>query len=74
MCIICTEFRAGKLTVKEALRNYGEMQEIIEEDHKPEVDQLLYEGFWKEYSEQSMESGGEKEEDDDYYEETGFGD
>ena len=69
MCLICIEFKAGKLTVNEAFRNYDEMKETIEEDHKLEVDQMLFEGLWKEYYDQYEMSS-----EDDYWEETGFGD
>jgi hypothetical protein len=42
MCIICVEFAKGKLTRHEAWRNYVEMSEIIEPDHRPEVEEMLW--------------------------------
>tara|TARA_R100000152_G_C6682306_1_gene115888 strand:+ start:72 stop:263 length:192 start_codon:yes stop_codon:yes gene_type:complete len=63
MCIICVEFEKGKLSLDEAVRNYGEMKETLPEEHQKEVEALIFNNFpfyhgW----------------DDEYWEETGFGD
>ena len=44
MCIICTEYQKGKLTVTEAWRNLREMQEVIEPDHVDVVLTMLFFG------------------------------
>ena len=45
MCIICTEFKAGKLTVGEAVRNYGEMKATLSPEHQKEVEETLFNNF-----------------------------
>lgn len=42
MCLICTTYQSGKLTLKEARRNFGEMKSTLSEDHQDEVEALLY--------------------------------
>ena len=64
MCIICIEFEKGKLTVGEAVRNYGEMKETLSPEHQKEVEETLFNNF-------PFYPGVA---DDEYWEETGFGD
>jgi len=46
MCLICVEFEKGKLTLKEAYRNLGEMRESLSDEHAAEVENLLeYESY-----------------------------
>jgi|10_taG_2_1085330.scaffolds.fasta_scaffold27985_3 hypothetical protein len=42
MCLICIEFRAGKLRLDEARENLNEMGEQLL-DHKEEVEKMLFE-------------------------------
>ena len=63
MCIICTEYNAGKLSVGEAVRNYGEMKETLSEEHQREMEKNIFNNF-----------GFYHGWDDEYWEETGFGD
>ena len=63
MCIICVEFEKGKLSLDEAVRNYGEMKETLSEEHQKEVEGLIFNNF-------PLYHGL----DDEYWEETGFGD
>ena len=65
MCIICIEFEQGKLTVGEAVRNYGEMKATLSPEHQKEVEGKLFNNF-------PYYSGYFSE--DDYWEQTGFGD
>ena len=41
MCLICVDLRNKKLTPIEALANYSEIQETIDEDHVPELLNLI---------------------------------
>tara|TARA_B100000427_G_C15218751_1_gene467980 strand:- start:340 stop:543 length:204 start_codon:yes stop_codon:yes gene_type:complete len=46
MCLICVEYEKGKLTIKEAYRNLGEMSESITPEHVQEVETMLeYESY-----------------------------
>ena len=45
MCIICIEFEQGKLTVGEAVRNYGEMKTTLPPEHQKEVEEKLFNNF-----------------------------
>ena len=52
MCLICTEYQKGKLTVNEAWQNLHEMQDVMESEHIDVVLSMLffgdeYEGFSK---------------------------
>ena len=52
MCLICTEYQKGKLTVSEAWQNLQEMQDAIDPEHIDVVLSMLffgdeYEGFSK---------------------------
>jgi hypothetical protein len=52
MCLICTEYQKGKLTVNEAWQNLHEMQDAIDPEHIDVVLSMLffgdeYEGFSK---------------------------
>lgn len=42
MCIICDQFRKGKLTLGEAVRNYGELKEILSEEHQQEIEEKIF--------------------------------
>ena len=42
MCLICIEFKAGKLRIDEARRNLGEMGDQLL-DHKNEVEEMILE-------------------------------
>jgi|TARA_Y100000034_G_scaffold86834_1_gene104107 hypothetical protein len=42
MCLICTDFKAGKLRIDEARNNLNEMGEQLL-DHKQEVEMMLFE-------------------------------
>ena len=41
MCMICLDLEKDKLTFSEAWRNFKEMVDVLDVDHKPEVQQLL---------------------------------
>ena len=41
MCMICLDLEKDKLTFNEAWRNFKEMVDVLEVDHKPEVRQLI---------------------------------
>jgi hypothetical protein len=42
MCLICVDFKAGKLRIDEARNNLNEMGEQLL-DHKEEVEEMLFE-------------------------------
>ena len=44
MCLICTEYQKGKLTVNEAWNNLQEMQEIQEPEHVDVILAMLFFG------------------------------
>tara|TARA_R100000008_G_C3551963_1_gene150942 strand:- start:238 stop:450 length:213 start_codon:yes stop_codon:yes gene_type:complete len=52
MCIICVQLSQDKLTPAEARRNFGEMAEVIEDDHRIEVLQAI----WKKEDEEQDDS------------------
>tara|TARA_Y100000592_G_scaffold50021_1_gene79218 strand:- start:29009 stop:29221 length:213 start_codon:yes stop_codon:yes gene_type:complete len=41
MCLICIEFEKEKLTLKEAWRNFSEMSQTLEPEHKKEIANML---------------------------------
>jgi hypothetical protein len=43
MCLICVELKKGALTPIEARKNFGEMREVIDDDHKLEVLKQIWE-------------------------------
>ena len=43
MCIICIDIEKNKLTPLEALHNFVEMADSMEEEHVEEVSDLIYE-------------------------------
>lgn len=45
MCLICVEFQKGKLTVEEGWKNLSEMEDTISEEHKEEVEEMLWDGW-----------------------------
>ena len=52
MCIICVELEKNKLTLEEARRNYGEMIEVIDDEHKKELEEKLFpRSIYEEYFE-----------------------
>tara|TARA_B100000427_G_C15496302_1_gene589959 strand:+ start:65 stop:256 length:192 start_codon:yes stop_codon:yes gene_type:complete len=44
VCLICTEYQKGKLTVNEAWNNLREMQEVLEPEHIDVVLAMLFFG------------------------------
>ena len=63
MCIICTEYQKGKLTVSEAWQNLQEMQDDIEPDHIDVVLSMLF--FGDEYENISVIDYGQMIEEDE---------
>ena len=49
MCLICVEIQSGKLTPTEGWRNLREMYDDLDEEHREEVTDLLYEVFKRDY-------------------------
>lgn len=50
MCIICVELEKEKLTIEEARRNYSEMAEQIDEEHRWELERKLFpQSIYEEY-------------------------
>lgn len=49
MCLICVEIQSGKLTPTEGWRNLREMYDTMDEKHREEVTDLLYETFRRDY-------------------------
>tara|TARA_A100001515_G_scaffold19230_1_gene14184 strand:+ start:683 stop:874 length:192 start_codon:yes stop_codon:yes gene_type:complete len=44
MCLICTEYQKGKLTVNEAWNNLREMQDTLEPEHVDVILTMLFFG------------------------------
>ena len=65
MCLICTEYQKGKLTVSEAWQNLQEMQDDIEPDHIDVVLSMLF--FGDEYENISVIDYGQMIEEDDEF-------
>ena len=63
MCLICTEYQKGKLTVSEAWQNLQEMQEAIDPEHIDVVLSMLF--FGDEYENISVIDYGQMIEEDD---------
>jgi len=63
MCLICTEYQKGKLTVSEAWQNLQEMQDDIEPDHIDVVLSMLF--FGDEYENISVIDYGQMIEEDE---------
>jgi|TARA_R110000824_G_scaffold398832_1_gene603385 hypothetical protein len=78
MCIICNQFNEGKLTVGEAVRNYGEIKETLSEEHQKEMEEKLFNNFsFYPNSFDNYDFGRGFDDvgsDDEYWEEIGFGD
>jgi len=68
MCIICDQFKDGKLSLVEAVRNYGEMKETLSAEHQKEMEEKLFNDFPFYYPLNEFMG------DDEYWEEMGFGD
>ena len=66
MCLVCIEYEKEKLTIKEGIRNIGEMRESVGEKHFDEVYNMLTEDLLKQQELNDYWSN--------YYEELGFGD
>tara|TARA_R110000796_G_scaffold156667_1_gene273423 strand:- start:223 stop:423 length:201 start_codon:yes stop_codon:yes gene_type:complete len=66
MCLVCIEYEKEKLTIKEGIRNIGEMRENVGEKHYDEVYNMLTEDLLKQQELNDYWSN--------YYEELGFGD
>ena len=63
MCLICTEYQKGKLTLNEAWNNLHEMKETMEPEHLDVVLTMLF--FGDEYENISViDYGGMIEEED----------
>mgnify|MGYP003652498203 CR=1 FL=1 len=45
MCIICKDFKDGKLTLGEAVRNYGEIKDTLSEEHRKEMEKAFFNNF-----------------------------
>jgi len=52
MCIICIELEKDKLTASEALRNFWEMKESIEEEHIDDITAAILAAFHEELGEE----------------------
>jgi|GEM_PF-5482340 len=74
MCLICVQYKSGRLKAKEALANIEEMKGYIDEDHYDETKTFLTEEVTKEQWAQVELSLTVDDFDDEYYEKTGFGD
>ena len=67
MCLICVEYEKGKLTIKEAYRNLGEMSGSMEPEHVHEVEAMLeYESY--------IEATANDDDNYFYWDEIPFGD
>ena len=65
MCLICTEYQKGKLTVSEAWQNLQEMQDAIDPEHIDVVLSMLF--FGDEYENISVIDYGQMIEEDDEF-------
>ena len=63
MCIICTEYQKGKLTVSEAWNNLNEMQQVLESEHVDVVLSMLF--FGDVYEDVAVIDYGQMIEEDD---------
>ena len=60
MCLICVEIGKGKLTFKEAWRNFKEMNPDLEKQHKKEVKQKIIDVMVEERRRARESKGGKK--------------
>ena len=69
MCIICVEYEQGRLTICEAIRNYGELKDTLSKEHQREMENSLFNKFpyYPDLSDYLNEG-------DEYWEISGFGD
>ena len=66
MCLICTEYQKGKLTVNEAWNNLNEMQDAIDPEHIDVVLSMLFFGDeYENFTEQSVIDYGQMIEEDE---------
>ena len=49
MCILCLEWEKGKLTLEEALKNFGEIRASLGEEHEEELADKLQIEILKEW-------------------------
>ena len=63
MCLICTEYQKGKLTVNEAWRNLQEMQEVLAPEHVDVILAMLF--FGDAYEDVSVIDYGQMIEEED---------
>ena len=63
MCLICTEYQKGKLTVNEAWNNLREMQDTLEPEHVDVILTMLF--FGDAYEDVSVINYGEMIEEED---------
>ena len=68
MCIICEQYKDGRLTFREAIKNYEEMRETLSEEHQKEIEEKLFNNF--PYYPVILNHIF----DDEYWEKLGFGD
>ena len=53
MCMICLDLEKDKLTFNEAWRNFKEMADMLEVDHRPEVRQMIIDKLVEERREET---------------------
>ena len=53
MCMICLDLEKDKLTFNEAWRNFKEMVDMLEVDHRPEVRQMIIDKLVEERREET---------------------
>lgn len=54
-CIICSDFKKGLLTRKEASLNLSELEDTLPEGHADEVNNLLLEDYFEELDDQETD-------------------
>ena len=64
MCLICIDLQSKKLTPFEALSNYGEIIDTIDEDHAPELLNLISSALMSERDQKKDNSSNNEEETD----------
>ena len=66
MCLICTEYQKGKLTVSEAWQNLHEMQDVMDSEHIDVVLSMLFFGEeYEDFSECAVIDYGQMIEEDE---------
>ena len=64
MCLICTEYQKGKLTVNEAWNNLREMQDTLDPEHVDVILTMLF--FGDAYEDVSVIDYGQMIEEEDW--------